>query len=249
MHKFLYLFVFLVPIMIIGCSGFGYPRMGPDCAEVGLQALPYPMEHMNFGSFSVLPPQGPNWCIFKINRDTRVISTIGAYMGKNPFGGRMLHQEPSQSEQLDTLAVNFGIHDKGEALKMLSEGLGKDIKDIKTIEELDRYYGEFVRKELSNIIIVKKIKSLHIEPFHHRSNAICLLQEYDIESTGLSESHPNELFGYELHHIICLHPTKPLVFWIEYSERFLAQYPPKIRLIKQYWKELEPFFTSFDFES
>ena len=69
----------------------------------------------------------------------------------------------------------------------------------------------------------KKVSELSITPYALQKDAKCVLVEYIIEGTQLSENRPNDVFVYDSHHLQCLHSSRPLVFGIHYSERYLKQ--------------------------
>ena len=242
--------VFLIAILILcflvtGCATFGYPKPAPDCAQFGMKPLPFPMERLDFETFTITPPHGDNWCIVGLDRGLGEDSIEKGWFFKNRFGGKILQKAPNQSEINQTLSIIFGVDDLNDMFQRYSKAVGKDINKVSSIDELVTYTRKYIENDLSspNVKIVRK---LDIFPYSSRSHSLCVRISYVIEGTQLSEIKPNDVFVYDSNTIQCIHPTRPLMFSIHYSERYPAQYPPSNLLVEKYWHEIEPCFNGFE---
>jgi hypothetical protein len=238
----LYLFVLL---FINGCASMGYPKKAPTCADIGLNPLPDSMERIKFEAFTVLPPQGENWCIANLTRKRgNSENEVGVFL-KNQFGGQILQSRPPLNLVNQSLIANVLVQEKQQAFKEMERVLGFEIKDISTSAEFAEYTGQLIDKQKQMAGYKVNFKELQIRPFNHET-AICIQVEHEKEGY-LSNTHPNELYVEHLRTINCIHPTRSLLFSIGYSERFSAKDPPAVRLIDKSEKELYPFITGFEF--
>lgn len=230
---------------VTGCASFEYPRPAPDCLQGGFKPLPFPMERLRFETFTITPPQGENWCIMHLDRKVGADSIEMGVLLKNQYGGQIMQKPPNRSEANQTLRVAFGVGSLDDMFQRYSKALGKVVNKVSSIDELVMYTRKYHENDLSNST-VKKVRNLEIIPYLPGRESLCVMIKYVAEGM-FSQKEPNDIYVYDSNTIQCIHPARPLMFTIHYSERYPAQYPPPYSLIKKYWNEIEPFFIGFDF--
>jgi hypothetical protein len=101
----------LIACALAGCAPMTRGPIRIGCTEAHMQPLPPGMQRLTFEGFSVLPPQGDNWCIEHLDKKT------GVAFGTSPLIGQVLTQRPPEAELYHTFAaMAFVAQVEGEAV-------------------------------------------------------------------------------------------------------------------------------------
>jgi len=189
---------------------------------MGVNPLPYPMQRLEFKIFTILPPQGQNWCITALDKNK------GGVFGKNQYGGQRLHAPPSKTEMMHTLGAMVLIFDTPA--------------NVSTDQDYENYIRQGNLSPLNGNTKVTR----EIERDSSRKDSTCFLSTY-ISKGHISETKKEEVFVQEDHSLICKHPNQSKIVMLGYSERYSENFPPSYSMIKRFWHEIEPFFNSLEF--
>ena len=209
-----------------GCAGIGYPRAGPECSDFSAQALPEAAPRLDFADFSVLPPQGPHWCV--ANLDQR----RGSAFAKNWFGGRVLQAAPSLGEIRNTMIAEVAFQ--------TSPGRVESHQDLERIAQ-----GWFADYQSS--VPLARFITKTLEPDNGQDGGLCARTNYRIEGP-ISQQWTNEIFTLQGQGVLCKHPSRPVIVLILWTERFLRDSPPSQSLMQRYRNEVEPFLHGLQFK-
>ena len=225
---------FLCAMLAVGCAARAFTPATLDCHALRMTPVTNVDERLEFSTqgFSILPPQGENWCI-------QSVEPRGVVFGKHLLSGKLLEKQPRLADVNHTfaaLAMAFDAKTKiessaelkafvdqmlrGGALGALVEGTEGSARRFRLVESnlvLDNYVG-------SECVRFDAIVEERDNP--RRPGSVLML------------NFPNNL--------LCRHPYSPGVglIWISFNERYLQGEQPLAGTMKH---EFEPSLRSLQF--
>lgn len=210
--------------LLCACADMGFPRPGPSCNELSdaLTDLPERAPRLDFEGFSILPPQGSNWCMI-LNKQH------GGIFMKNTYGGRQITHRPPESEVRNTLIAGANAAPpRGQ------------IENSADLERMAR--EEFESGAMGPNVGTTRMK---ITPEALAGGTSCIRLEGTWEGK-LSRTFPHTDFVLVAESLTCKHPTRLLLIGVSVSERYLKASPPAVTLTRRYRDELQPFLHGLE---
>jgi hypothetical protein len=212
-----------------------------DCAAVQLAPVTDPAQRFDFAThgFSVLPPRGEHWCIFR--RDAR-----GVQFTTHPLFGKKLERRPSQNEVRHTVAMIATVVE--------IEGAVPDRADtLRAFVEQWLASGGPTREAGGKLVLsVASSRGRRIEAkvvADDSLNAACARYDAVMEERD-NPRYPGTMFVVVFRsNYLCRHPVAPdpTFIWVGYSERYVqaSETPPLVADARR--DEIELFARSLLF--
>lgn len=220
----------------VGCAARSFTPVTLDCPALRMAPVTNLDQRLEFQAegFSILPPQGQDWCIQRLD-------SHGVVFNKHPLSGKLLEKQPQLVDVFHTFAA-FAVARDVKQTKIESSADLKAFVD-QLLREGD--VGRFVEgEEGSAVRRFRLVESNSVLDNSFGSDCVrfdAVVEERDnprLAGSVLILNVPNNL--------ICRHPHSPGVslIWISFNERYVQGEQPLAATVKH---EFEPFVRSLQF--